>query len=154
MRRIFLLGLFGCLFLSATCMAAADDGEFRQIIDKYYEAWNTMRAENAAPFYAKDANVVFYDVAPMQYKGWNEYQEGAQKNFFDISKTCKLTPNKDLQVTRQGKVAWTTLTFHLSAALKDGKQMELDCRQTSIWEKRKGKWVIVHEHISVPLATQ
>jgi ketosteroid isomerase-like protein len=29
--------------------------------------------------------------------------------------------------------------------------MELDARHTAIWERRGGKWLVVHEHISVPL---
>jgi ketosteroid isomerase-like protein len=112
-----------------------------------------MKSENAAPFYAHDPGLVFYDAAPLKYNGWEEYQDGAQKNFFDTSVSCKLIPNDDLQVTRKGDIAWTTLTFHLSAVLKDGNKLEVDARQTSIWEKRDGKWLIVHEHISAPLPT-
>jgi uncharacterized protein (TIGR02246 family) len=146
-------GIALVLMFATVQFVRADDAEmFRKLISDYYDAWNTMKAENAAKFYAPDADLVFYDAAPMQYRGFKEYQEGAQKYFFDTTTACKLIPNSDLRVTRKGDVAWTTLTFHISATLKDGKQMELDCRQTSIWEKRKGGWVIVHEHISVPLA--
>jgi ketosteroid isomerase-like protein len=35
--------------------------------------------------------------------------------------------------------------------MKDGKGLEADTRQTAIWEKRGGKWLIVHEHVSVPM---
>jgi ketosteroid isomerase-like protein len=35
--------------------------------------------------------------------------------------------------------------------MKDGKAMDLDVRHTAIWEKRGGKWLIVHEHVSAPL---
>ena len=130
--------------------AKDDEAEFKDLITKYYAAWNTMKASNAASFYAQDPDLVFFDIAPIKYNGFGEYQDGAQKNFFDIATSCKLTPNNDLKVTRRGDVAWTTLTFHLSAVLKQGGTMELDGRQTSIWEKRNGKWLIVHEHISAP----
>ena len=43
------------------------------------------------------------------------------------------------------------MTFHLSAKPKAGGDMEIDCRHTAIWEKRDGKWLIVHEHVSAPL---
>ena len=65
--------------------------------------------------------------------------------------TLKLTPHGDLKVTRRGNIAWTTVTFHLSAKQKSGGQMEADGRHTAIWEKRAGKWLIVHEHFSTPL---
>ena len=105
-----------------------------------------------AKYYAKDADLIFYDIAPMKYNGWAEYKAGVMKAFFDTITSGKLTPNiNDLKVTRRGNVAWTTLTFHLSGKPKAGGSMELDARHTAIWEKRGGHWLIVHEHISVPL---
>ena len=75
-----------------------------------------------------------------------------QKNFFDTATSAKLTPNmNDLRVTRRGDVAWTTLTFHMTIKLKSGGGQEIDARHTAIWERRGGRWLIVHEHVSVPL---
>jgi len=126
-------------------------GVNKKLIERYYAAWNTLNTDNAASFYAKDANLVFFDVVPLKYKGWVEYKEGVQKAFFDKISAGKLTPNDDLKITRRGNVAWMTLTFHLSFTLKTGEAMEVDCRHTAIWVKRGAKWLIVHEHISAPL---
>lgn len=128
----------------------AADGEFRALIERYYAAWNTLTTEAPAVFYAKDADLVFYDILPLKYAGWEEYKAGVQKNFFDQMSSGKLTPQEDLRVERRGRVAWTTLTFHLSAKMKNGSAMELDARHTAIWEKRGGKWLVVHEHVSAP----
>ncbi|HLG13249.1 MAG TPA: nuclear transport factor 2 family protein [Blastocatellia bacterium] len=130
---------------------ATEHGRFKALIDRYYAAWNTLNPDNAAQFYAKDADLVFYDIAPLEYKGWSEYKAGVMTAFFNNMTSGKLTPNDDLKVTRRGNVAWTTLTFHLSAKPKAGGAMELDARHTAIWERRGGKWLIVHEHISTPL---
>jgi len=127
------------------------DAEFKALIERYYAAWNTLNADNAAPFYAKDADLVFYDIAPFKYNGWAEYKEGVKKTFFDNITGGKLTPNDDLKVTRRGHIAWTTVTFHLSVTFKTGEALEIDARHTAIWEKRGGKWVVVHEHVSAPL---
>ena len=130
----------------------AGDAEFVKLIEGYYAAWSTLNTDNADKYYAKDADLIFYDIAPMKYNGWAEYKAGVMKAFFDQITSGKLTPNlDDLKVTRRGNVAWTTLTFHLSGVLKAGGSMELDARHTAIWEKRGGHWLIVHEHISVPL---
>lgn len=123
----------------------------KKLVASYYEAWNTLNTDNPARFYAKDASMVFFDVAPLKYKGWAEYKRGVQKSIFDQTSAGKLTPNDDLKITRRGDVAWMTLTFHLSLAMKNGAAMELDCRHTAIWEKRRGKWLIVHEHVSTPI---
>ena len=130
---------------------SAVDAEFKALIERYYAAWNTLNTDNAAPFYAKEADLVFYDIAPFKYNGWDEYKEGVKKTFFDKISSGKLTPNNDLKVTRRGNIAWTTLTFHLSGTLKTGGAMEIDARHTAIWEKRGGKWLVVHEHVSAPL---
>ena len=129
----------------------APEAEFKALIDRYYAAWSSMNTDNASQFYAKDADLIFYDIAPLKYKNWAEYKEGVQKAFFDGATSAKLTPNNDLKVTRRGQIVWTTVTFHLSAKLKSGDSMEIEARHTAIWENRSGKWLIVHEHISAPL---
>ena len=128
---------------------AATD-EFNTLIAEYYKAWNTLNASNPAKYYSQDPKLIFYDITPLQYKGWKEYQGGVVKLFQDFV-TFRLVPNNDLTVTRRAKVAWTTMTLHISGKQKDGTEMERDARHTAIWEKSKGKWLIVHEHISVPL---
>ncbi len=125
--------------------------EIKALIERYYAAWNTLDVEKAGEFYAKDAGLVFYDIAPLKYTGWNEYKEGVKRTFFDKMSSAKLTPRDDLKVTRRGNVAWTTLTFRLSATLKTGQAMEIESRHTAIWEKHGGKWLVVHEHVSAPL---
>jgi ketosteroid isomerase-like protein len=65
---------------------------------------------------------------------------------------AKFTPHDDLHVTRHGTIAWTTVTWHLSGKKKTGEAVELDGRQTLIWELRVGQWRIVHEHFSAPLS--
>src|SRR5215208_5966641 len=128
----------------------APEAEFKDLIDRYYAAWSSMSADNAAQFYAKDADLVFYDIAPLKYNSWVEYKEGVNA-FFDTVTNSKLTPKNDLKVTRRGNIAWTSVTFRLTATPKAGGSMELDARHTAIWENRGGKWLIVHEHVSAPL---
>lgn len=127
------------------------EAEFRAMVDQYYKAWSTLDPDKAAKYYAKDGDIVFYDVAPLKYNSWTEYRAGVIKAFTEPMLSGKLTPNDDLKVTQRGTIVWTTVTFHLSAKPKAGGAMELDCRHTAIWEKRGGKWLIVHEHVSTPL---
>lgn len=127
------------------------EAEFKALIAQYYTAWSTLDPGKAAKYYAKDADLIFYDVAPLKYNNWAEYKAGAVKAFTETMSSGKLTPNDDLKVTQRGNIVWTTVTFHLSAKPKAGGAMELDCRHTAIWEKRGGKWLIVHEHVSAPL---
>jgi ketosteroid isomerase-like protein len=130
---------------------SALEAEFKSMIDQYYTAWSTLDPDKAAKYYAKDADLVFYDVAPLKYKNWADYRAGVLKAFTETMSSGKLTPNDDLRINQRGNIVWTTLTFHLSARPKAGGAMEVECRHTAIWEKRGGKWLIVHEHVSAPL---
>jgi ketosteroid isomerase-like protein len=147
--------LIGALLTFAGARAqqkATDDATFRKLIDDYCAAWSTGNAEAPAKFYAKEDGLVFYDVAPFAYHSWSEYHQGVQKEFLENAESIKLTAGHDLKVTRRGTVAWTTAPMHLMEKTKDGKTIELDLRYTGIWEKRGASWVLVHEHLSTPLA--
>ena len=124
--------------------------DWKALLTTLYDAWGTRRAENAAALYARDPDLVYFDVAPLKYEGWTAYAEGAQKLFLDKAASLSIRPNDDLKSTERGDIAWTTLTVHVTASMRDGKTLELDCRHTAIWEMRAGRWLIVHEHVSAP----
>jgi len=154
-RRPFLSVLFLAGVVAAISAAApkAKDAEpdFKALHAKVDAAWESLKAENAAPYYAHDAGLVFYDAAPLKYDGWTAYRDGAQKLFLDTATSLKFKVNDDLKVFRRGTMAFTTRTMHLSANMKQGKPVDFDGRDTCIWENRGGKWIIVHEHFSAPL---
>jgi len=135
---------------SRSARASAAQKEFQALINRYYAAWNTGDPEKAAPLYAKDPDLVFYDLTPLQYVGWAAYEKGVRAVFASFA-SAKFTPHNDLRVTRHGTIAWTTETWHLSGKKKSGQTVEMDGRHTTIWELRGGHWLIVHEHFSAPL---
>ena len=149
-------GFVLCLAALAGAARAADKSggndaaTFKPLIDNYWQAWSTLDPDKAAPMYAQDADAVFFDISPLKYNGWNEYKEGVKK-VFATAASASFAANDDLKATRRGNVAWTSSTFHGTVNQKDGKTMQLQGRHTAIWEKRGGKWIIVHEHVSAPL---
>ena len=148
---LLLAGAIVSMMAAAAPKAAGAGPEFKALHAKVDAAWESLKAENVSPYYAHDAGLVFYDAVPLKYDGWAAFRDGAQKIFLDAATSLKFKGNEDMKVTRRGNVAWTTRTLHLSANMKQGKPLELDCRDTVIWENRDGKWLIVHEHFSAPL---
>jgi ketosteroid isomerase-like protein len=142
------------LLVGAAGLSAAkkpnDTGEFKTLIQHYWEAWSTLNPDNAASMYAKETDAVFFDLAPLKYNGWEEYKAGVKQTFASAS-SASIVPNDDLKVTRRGNIAWTSNTFHGTLHQKDGKNTEITGRHTAVWEKRGGHWIIVHEHVSAPL---
>lgn len=131
---------------------ATDDATFRKLIDGYCTAWSSGNPDNAAKFYAKDSNLVFYDVSPFSYKGWKEYDAGVHDLLQNHVESVSLTAEKDLKVTRRGNVAWTVVSMHAVVHMKNGTALDTPLRYTGIWEKHGKSWLLVHEHLSAPLA--
>lgn len=143
--------LLACvLFLVAAPVLAKDDDDIRAVVEKVAAAWGTLNPDNAAPFYAKDADLVFYDILPLKYTGWSVYAEGVKPHFAQFE-SLKFTPKGDVKVIRRGDVAWTTSTYDIAVKPKGGDAMALEVRQTLILERQGKDWKIVHEHISTPL---
>src|SRR5207302_10606546 len=76
------------MFTSFAQIRQGED-EFHALIARYYAAWNTLNPDIAAQLYAKDPGLDFYNIAPLQYNGWEEYKEGTRKmvrelNSFDV----------------------------------------------------------------------
>jgi len=153
----FLYVLFafaGALLTFAVARAqqkASDDATFRKLIDGYCAAWSSGNTDTVAKYYAKDANLIFYDLTPFSYLGWKEYEPGVHKNLIDVAESISLTAGKELKVTRHGNIAWTTVPMRAVAKFKDGKSLDIPVRYTGIWEKRGKTWLLVHEHLSAPL---
>jgi ketosteroid isomerase-like protein len=152
MKRL-LTALVFCSVVSIPAMAQKKTGpDFNAMIKDYYAKWSTLNADNPAPYYAKDADLVFFDIDPLKYTGWQQYHDNFKNNVGPGFSTLTLTPNNDVKIMRSGNLAVCSLTFHLSARTKDGSALEFEGRHTIVWELSHGKWVIIHEHISKPLS--
>ena len=60
-----------CLWLLPRARAVspapdAADADVRDTLQRLYAAWSDLAPAKAAPFYAKDADLVFFDIAPMK----------------------------------------------------------------------------------------
>lgn len=144
------LTLLGGSLLCAQAPSNAGSPPDRARLEQVLAAWATMDVSRPAAFYAKDAGLAFYDVAPRKYNSWADYEKGAQ-DLFKTVKSLTLKLNDDAQVHRAGNLAWATATVDGDMANKDGSRLKIEARWTSIWEKRGNKWIIVHDHFSMPL---
>jgi ketosteroid isomerase-like protein len=129
--------------------------QFGPLLARYCRLWTTAaQADNpslVSPLYAKDAGLVFYGLGQAEYLGWSAYRKGIQSGLFDNVMSLQFTPGDDLQVTEKGPVAWTTSSLHVAVIWNTGRPQNLDAEQTAVWENRDGHWLIVHEHISIPV---
>ena len=131
---------------SKTAKSGAPDKAYLQ---KIWDGWSTLNPANVAEFYAQGPHV-FFDIAPLKYSSWDEYQNGVAKELSDF-KSAKFTVNGDAQLHSAGNFVWGTATVKYEMTHKAGKVDMGDMRWTVVFEKLNGKWLIVHEHVSMPI---
>ena len=152
MKRLLVAALFTSLLCLPALAQKKTGPDFNRMIQDYYAKWSTLNPDNPAPLYAKGPDLVFFDVDPLKYNGWQQYHDGFKNNVAPGFTSLTITPNNDVKITRGGNLAIATLTFHLNAKTKDGATLDFDGRHTIVWELSRGKWVIIHEHVSKPLS--
>lgn len=153
MRRFLVVSpvLGFCFFLLVNTSGQQSEQELRGLVPKIVASWETFDLAKIEPYYAADADLTYFDLAPLKYNNWAEYRATVPKVLFEPNTSLKLKANDDLRVHSSGKFAWATFTFGADITPKQGAASHLDGRWTMILEKRAKGWIVVHEHVSAPL---
>jgi ketosteroid isomerase-like protein len=158
-RKLLVAGLatvlsvvLGAAALSRSAAAAdSEEAALRGLVPKVITSWESFDINKIEPYYAADADFAYFDLVPMKYNNWAEYPAGVQKAIFKPNQSAKFKLNDDLRVHRRGSLAWATVTFGADIVNKQGASSHLNGRWTMVLEKRPHGWIVVHEHVSVPL---
>ena len=153
MKRItVLLIVLSCVVAGAAqknaakpAMGAVD----KAYLQKIWDGWATLNAAGQKQYYAQGPHV-FFDIAPLKYASWDEYQTGVTQVLADF-KAAQFTVNDDAQIHKAGDSCWITATVAYSMTHKSDKIDMGNFRWTAVFEKEQGKWLIVHEHVSAPM---
>jgi ketosteroid isomerase-like protein len=129
----------------ATNESAAVD---RAWLQKIWDGWATLDADGQRRYYAQGPHV-FFDVSPLQYGSWDQYQSTVSKELAEY-KAAKFTVHDDAQIHKSGDAYWVTATVASDMTQKTGKREMATFRWTAVFERQDGKWLIVHEHVSEP----
>ena len=150
------LALMALLVLAAPAHAAGtvasrDKAAIAALEDRFAAAFNARDVDAIMQVYEPGPGLFVFDVTPpRQHVGAADYRA-------DWVETFKATPAvfhfsiSDLAVTAVGPVAYghsiQTITFTRS----NGSKGSFVVRVTDIYRKIHGKWLIVQEHVSVPV---
>jgi len=129
--------------------AVAPTAPDKASLQKIWDGWATLNPDNVAQYYATGPHT-FFDIAPLKYDSWDEYDKGA-KALLAGYKSAKFTINDDLAIHPHGDLVWATATIKDEMTDKSGKIQMGNLRWTAVLENEGGKWLIVHEHVSAPL---
>ncbi len=127
------------------------EAEIKAQLDGWLAAFKAKDAAKVISFYGPGDPVLAFDVVPpRQYATLDAYK----KDFEDLFKLIDGPFNaeiNDLHITASGDLAYSHSIDHLMAKTTDGKPLDITVRVTDVYRKTGGKWLIVHEHVSVPV---
>ena len=150
-KFVLIIVAMAIAFALASTHAVSKDvkGPDKAYLQKIWDGWSTLDTANVAEFYASGPHT-FFDIAPLKYSSWEEYQKGVSKELADY-KSAKFTVNEDADLHPAGNEAWGTATVKYEMTHKNGKVDMGNMRWTVVFAREGGKWLIVHEHVSVPM---
>ena len=123
-----------------------DTAYLREILD----TWSSFDLDKAGRYYVQAPDHLFFDIAPLKYSNWAEYKAGVQPSLKQYS-SFLFTINDDLRIHPAGNVTWVVGTLNVDAITVKGDKEKMVLRWTAVFQKHGGRWLIEHEHVSVPL---
>jgi ketosteroid isomerase-like protein len=129
--------------------AKTDKDQIRQIIEQWAEATRTGRQDDVLSNHAPDV-LIFDPLPPLKYEGaaayrksWDEWQpETEGPGLFDLH---------ELQITAGRDVGFAHAFIHCGGTRPDGSTFEDWVRTTICLRKIGSKWLIIHQHTSMPV---
>ena len=125
--------------------------DIKALEDRFVAAFKAKDVDSIMKVYAPGQALVVFDVVPpRQYVGAEAYRKDWQTflGSFDGPITVELT---DLDIGADRNLAYSHSIQRVSGTDKKGKKLDLTVRVTDVYQKIRGRWYIVHEHVSVPV---
>jgi ketosteroid isomerase-like protein len=101
--------------------------------------------------YLDSEKLFVFDVYPPRaYLGYDAFR----KDWHDFLAGLKepiTYQMQDMDVDTDGKLGYVHVIEHIVSTDNAGKPVEINMRVTELYRKINGKWLIVHEHASVPV---
>jgi len=150
--------LFAALAASAALLpltgcsnAAADKAAIDASVQSLTRAVNAKDIDGIMAYYAPDSSLFVYDVIPpRQYVGADAYRKDWQGVLDSFSGPLHFAV-ADWTIETAGDFAYAHGTARMTGTGKDGKPVDETIRLTDVYRKIGGKWLVVHEHASVPI---
>lgn len=125
-----------------------DEVQIRLLIDDRVKA---IRAKDLHGLMSRHApDVVMFDALnPLRYFGSDTVRERAEQWFSGYPGAIGYEI-RDLSIATGADVAFCHYLYRVSGTMSNGKAVDMWVRATVCFRKIDGKWMVTHEHNSVP----
>lgn len=123
--------------------------EIKALLDTWSAAVAAKDVDGLMTLYAPD--IVYFDVVPpLRFSGAAEVRKNFQR-WFDIWASGIKSESRDLRILASGDTAIAFKLHRSSGTRKDGREVGLWVRVTVCCRRTGDRWLITHEHVSVPV---
>ena len=131
--------------------ANSEEQEIRALEDRYVAAVNAKEVNMIMKGYVPGNELFVFDLGlPRQHAGWDAYKKDWEDFFAVMPGPLKLNV-MDLSITIAGKIAYSHSIQGGYMTRKDGSRLNAVVRVTDVYRKVHGHWLVVQEHVSVPV---
>jgi uncharacterized protein (TIGR02246 family) len=140
-----------CCGASLARAGAADEAEIKALEARLVKAIEAKDPNAIMANYVTGDSLVVYDIVPpRQYVGSEAYKKDWQGFLGSCAGPLKVELT-DLSVTTDDKLGYGHNIQRFTCKTANGTVQDFTIRVTDGYEKRDGKWLIAHEHASVPV---
>jgi len=126
-----------------------NDAAIRELIDGFVKAIRAKDIDGVMSVFAPE--VVSFDVGPpLQHGGGEAFRKRWQELFESYQGPIDYEV-RDLSITAGDDVAFSHSLNRIGGTVKNGQKADRWLRWTACYRKTNGKWLIVHEQVSVPV---
>lgn len=134
-----------------TRQKAPAEAGIKALYDRWAKAFEAKDIDGIMAIYAPGNEVIAYDVVPpLQYKGKDAYRKDYLE-FLNQYDGPIHVEYRDMRIISGDDVGFVHALERFTGKLKNGQASDVWLRATSGVRKINGKWLIVHDHISVPI---
>ncbi len=137
-------------FVTLARAGATEEAEIKSLERNYAKALQAKDLDALMANYDNSPTLVVFDVIPpRQYLGWDAYKKDWQNVLGECTGSMKAELT-EMTIVAEGNIGYGHEIQHLSCPTK-GAPLDMTLRATDGYVKKNGKWLIAHEHLSVPI---
>ena len=126
--------------------------QIRERLDAWTKALHAKDLDALMALYAPDT-ITFDLMPPSQVDSAERYRKNFERWFAAMPGPIDYEMN-DLRITTGDDVAFCHSLGHVKATRANGEKADYWVRVTVGFQKRHGQWLVIHDHVSMPIDMQ
>lgn len=127
-----------------------DKAKIEALYQAYLKAFNAKDVNALMACYSPKDLYVFDAIPPRAYPSWDAYKKDWEGLFTAFPGPVSYSMS-EVSITVVGSLAYAHNIQTGYFTDKNGSRLDAAVRVTDVLRKTNGKWLIVHEHVSVPV---